>query len=330
MTRPSAPPRARPAPRSAARSTTEPEGSASSLETCTFSSSRRKTFVKPNFGRRRWSGICPPSKPSKCMLPLRAFWPLPPRPAVLPRPEAWPRPTRVFGRLAPFGAFKFDSDMKGLLLSRGSRVSRLRGARLRLARLPPDGRGSVHPLPRDEVGDLRDHPHRLRRVGQDLRRVVLLQSEPGHHGPVLRGDSRESADELHLDGSHLSFSCHAPVISATCLPRSRAESSAERSRFRPATVALRTLCGLREPWHLVSTLRMPAASRTARTVPPAMTPVPSPAGLRSTHPAPKCPRTSCGIVVPTSGTLKSDFFAWSPPLRIASGTSFALPRPTPT
>src|SRR6266498_2471991 len=188
------------------------------------------------------------------MLPLRAFWPLPPRPAVLPSPEAWPRPTRVFGRLAPLGAFKFDRDMKGLLLSRGSRVSRLRGARLRLARLPPDGRGSVHPLPRDEVGDLRDHPHRLRRVGQDLRRVVLLQSEPGHHGPVLRGDSRESADELHLDGSHLSFSCHAP----------------------------------------------------------------------------KCPRTSCGIVVPTSGTLKSDFFAWSPPLRIASGTSFALPRPTPT
>src|SRR5512146_1210404 len=36
------------------------------------------------------------------------------------------------------------------------------------------------------------------------------------------------------------------------------------------------------------------------------------------------------MVVPTSGTLKSAFLAWSPPLRIASGTSFAFPRPTPT
>ena len=43
---------------------------------------------------------------------------------------------------------------------------------------------------------------------------------------------------------------------------------------------------------------MPAASRTARTAPPAMTPVPSPAGLSSTRPAPKWPSTSCGMVVP--------------------------------
>ena len=112
------------------------------------------------------------------------------------------------------------------------------------------------------------------------------------------GQPARPRDELHLDGSHLRFSwLPAGDLRPPCLPRSRAVSSAERRRFRPATVALSTLCGLREPWHFVRTLRMPAASRTARTVPPAMTPVPSPAGLSSTRPAPKCPSTSCGMVV---------------------------------
>src|SRR5438874_713091 len=41
-------------------------------------------------------------------------------------------------------------------------------------------------------------------------------------------------------------------------------------------------------------------------------------------------RTSCGIVVPTIGIRMRFFFASSTPLRIASGTSPALPRPTPT
>src|SRR5262245_5028989 len=34
--------------------------------------------------------------------------------------------------------------------------------------------------------------------------------------------------------------------------------------------------------------------------------------------------------LPSSGTRKRFFFAFSPPLRMASGTSLALPRPTPT
>src|SRR5215471_7070164 len=76
--------------------------------------------------------------------------------------------------------------------------------------------------------------------------------------------------------------------------------------------------------------RIPAASSTARTGPPAITPVPSIAGLSRTHPAPKWPTTSWGIVCPSSGTLNRFFFAFSPPLRIASGTSLALPSPTPT
>src|SRR5262245_19150308 len=75
---------------------------------------------------------------------------------------------------------------------------------------------------------------------------------------------------------------------------------------------------------------IPAASTTARTAPPAMTPVPWEAGFSSTRLAEYCSRTSCGIVVPTMGILMTCFFASSTPLRIASGTSPALPRPTPT
>ena len=58
-----------------------------------------------------------------------------------------------------------------------------------------------------------------------------------------------------------------------------------------------------------------------------MTPVPALAGFSITFDAPKCRCTSCGMVVPTSGTLIRCFFASSTPLRIASGTSPALPMP---
>ena len=50
--------------------------------------------LKPRLGRRRCSGIWPPSKPTLWKPPERDFWPLWPRPAVLPRPEPMPRPTR--------------------------------------------------------------------------------------------------------------------------------------------------------------------------------------------------------------------------------------------
>src|ERR1700722_14943185 len=56
--------------------------------------STRKMLLKPRFGRRRWIGIWPPSKPLM-RTPERAVWPLPPRPAVLPLPEPMPRPTRM-------------------------------------------------------------------------------------------------------------------------------------------------------------------------------------------------------------------------------------------
>ncbi len=72
---------------------------------------------------------------------------------------------------------------------------------------------------------------------------------------------------------------------------------------------------------------MPAVSSTARTGPPAMTPVPSEAGFSNTRPAPKTPIVSCGIEVPLSGTCTMLRLAISIPLRMAMGTSFALPAP---
>ena len=66
----------------------------------------------------------------------------------------------------------------------------------------------------------------------------------------------------------------------------------------PSIVARTMLCGLVDPRLLVRMSVMPAHSSTARTGPPAMTPVPVAAGLSSTRPAPCWPMTSCGIVEP--------------------------------
>ena len=71
---------------------------------------------------------------------------------------------------------------------------------------------------------------------------------------------------------------------------------------------------------------MPASSRTARTPPPAITPVPSLAGRRkSTRAASKRPRISCVIVVPCFGTVNRFFFASFTAFEMASGTSRAFP-----
>src|ERR1035438_1711214 len=75
---------------------------------------------------------------------------------------------------------------------------------------------------------------------------------------------------------------------------------------------------------------MPAHVITARTAPPAITPVPSGAGFSSTMPEPKRPSTVCGTVVCVRLIRIRFFFAASIPLRIACGTSFALPDPKPT
>src|SRR6185437_6213889 len=118
--------------------------------------------------------------------------------------------------------------------------------------------------------------------------------------------------------------------SSAALPRTPATSSLFLSFFSASKVALITLCGLVVPIDLVSTFCTPAEVMTARTAPPAITPVPSGAGFSRTMPEPKRPSTVCGMLVCVRFTLTRFFFADSIPLRIAWGTSFALPEPYPT
>ena len=69
----------------------------------------------------------------------------------------------------------------------------------------------------------------------------------------------------------------------------------------------------------VRTSRTPTACITARTAPPAITPVPSEAGFTMTRPAPYSPISWCGRVLLISGTRISSSCG-STPFLIASGT----------
>ncbi len=85
------------------------------------------------------------------------------------------------------------------------------------------------------------------------------------------------------------------------------------------------LIALSDPSDLDRMSLIPAASMTARTGPPAMTPVPGAAGFSNTLPAPSWPITWCGMVVPIIGTSNIDLLASSTPFWMAAGTSLALP-----
>ena len=88
----------------------------------------------------------------------------------------------------------------------------------------------------------------------------------------------------------------------TLRPRSLATCSGRRRLVSPCIVALTRLIGFWVPMLFVSTSRIPASSSTARTPPPAITPVPGLAGRRTTWPAPNRPMIRCGIVWPYIGT----------------------------
>src|SRR5581483_2007285 len=91
------------------------------------------------------------------------------------------------------------------------------------------------------------------------------------------------AHELLSVAATFSFSrAGLPLISSTVLERVSATWAASFKLSSAANVALITLCGLEVPSDFVSTLVMPATCITLRTGPPAMTPVPSEAGLSST------------------------------------------------
>src|SRR5690349_15425638 len=66
-----------------------------------------KMLVNPRLGRRRCSGIWPPSKPRFWLKPVPACWPLEPRVEVLPCPDPMPRPMRLRFLVCPPGGFNW-------------------------------------------------------------------------------------------------------------------------------------------------------------------------------------------------------------------------------
>ena len=72
-------------------------------------------------------------------------------------------------------------------------------------------------------------------------------------------------------------------------------------------VAVAMLSLVRDPSDLDTISRTPASSNTARTAPPAITPVPSTAGFNKTLAAPFVPITSCWIVLPSTRGIFTTF-----------------------
>src|SRR6476469_9718952 len=105
-------------------------------------------------------------------------------------------------------------------------------------------------------------------------------------------------------------------MSSSGRPRRAATSSGRTRPFSAATVACTILIGLSEPRDFDNTSWIPAHSSTARTGPPAMTPVPGLAGFSRTTPAAASPCTGCGMVCWIRGTLKKFFLASSTPFAI--------------
>src|SRR5262245_63287428 len=133
----------------------------------------RNGLLKPRLGSRRCSGIWPPSKPFTAT-PVRAFWPLTPRPAVLPLPEPMPRPTRRRVLRAPGRSAISESFIVSSLAS-----------------LADDA---------DEVAHLGDHAARHRRVRQILDPADLVEAEPDQGFALHVMASRRTSRLLDANG----------------------------------------------------------------------------------------------------------------------------------
>src|SRR6059036_2203524 len=190
---------------------------------------------------------------------------------------------------------------------------------------------SVHLFDGDQVPDRLEHASDLGTVLLDDHVADALETKRPEGVPVvlLAADRRPLLLDLepchHAVASARAFSRAAGATSSTASPR-RAATASGASRERSAsTVACTMLIWFEEPSDLLSTSWIPAHSSTARTGPPAITPVPGAAGRSSTTPAAFSPWTGCGMVPWIRGTRKKCFLASSTPLAIAAGTSLALP-----
>src|SRR6185369_13672381 len=190
----------------------------------------------------------------------------------------------------------------------------------------------------NEVRHLCNHATNGERVFALDHLVQTGEAQSLDHQLLLNRSLASGTEPLQLDLGSLRCllrlflnSCAGHLYSSsTDLPRLLATSLRSRNFESASNVALITLCGFVVPIDFVSTFWIPAEVMTARTAPPAITPVPSGAGFSSTCPEPNLPSETCGIEVCVMFTLIRFFFADSIPLRIACGTSLALPLPYPT
>src|SRR4051794_34270138 len=160
----------------------------------------------------------------------------------------------------------------------------------------------VRPLDRLADAAQADRPQRVplaavRPVGR-----LDLGDDEGAHADVTSSEVSASAAAVSSAGAGRSSSTvetgsttgafgvpPRPRTLSTDRPRRAAISSGLRRSWRPAMVALTRLIGFCEPRDLDRMSWMPASSSTARTPPPAITPVPGDAGFRNTRPDPKMP-----------------------------------------
>src|SRR4051812_20271545 len=190
---------------------------------------------------------------------------------------------------------------------------------------------SVGLLDVDEVRHGGQHPADLGTVLLDDDVADALQPQRTERLALILLPADAGLDLAHLEAAHHSvtsaraFSSAAGATCSTVSPRWVATSSGVLSILRAVTVAPTMLIAFDEPSDLLSTSWMPAHSSTARTGPPAITPVPGAAGRSMTTPAAFSPWTGCGIVPWMRGPLNIDFLASSTPLAIAAGNSLALP-----
>src|SRR6202167_5675348 len=150
------------------------------------------TFLNPRFGRRRCSGIWPPSNPL-IRTPERAVCPLPPRPPVFPTPEPIPRPMRFRvlrapGRPASSCSFIVSFPLRPLLQGGGAHLF-------------------FHHA--DKVRDFRDHAARLGRVDEFRDTADFVQPQANQRLALAVMPAQRAAGLLDRDGlARFVFSGH--------------------------------------------------------------------------------------------------------------------------
>src|SRR5579859_2751925 len=151
----------------------------------TMAYSARKMLVKPRLGRRRCSGIWPPSKPRIMREPERERWPLWPRVEVLPMPLPMPRPTRL----------RFSDDFLGARI-----VERFIAKFLHAAANKPR-RENLGDDP-DQMRDLVDHAANRGRIFALDDLVEPGESQALHYFFMLhrRGNGRAHPLDAYLAG----------------------------------------------------------------------------------------------------------------------------------